>query len=200
MFLASKFAIRLPYIPLQTLLEHDGVVSEYHVFPDHKVAKTPFPQRENENQAKPNVVKYRDEAAAPPTYLLFLLYVPLGVAIFITGSRYFNYRHHGFDLISGTVIGITTAWFSFRWYHLPVGRGAGWSWGPRSSRRAFWVGFGSRGYVDEENRTTSGVVDVEMGNLSREHGATHVRATSLSSLMHSQEATGASVQETAQTV
>jgi len=112
--------------------------------------------------------RYRDEAAAPPTYLLLLVYVPLGAAIFISGSRYFNYRHHGFDIISGALIGIVTSWFSFRWYHLPVGQGSGWSWGPRSASKAFGVGVGSHGYVDEEDVGNGGVGDVEMGHLSRE--------------------------------
>lgn len=39
-------------------------------------------------------------------------------------------------------MGIVFAYIGFRMYHLPIQRGAGWSWGPRSRRRAFLRGFG----------------------------------------------------------
>jgi len=110
--------------------------------------------------------RHRDEAAAPPVYLLFLLYVPVGTALFISGTRFFNYRHHGFDIIAGGLIGCATAYFSFRLYHLPVARGSGWSWGPRSRCRAFGVGVGSHGYVEDaipHGRSGLGDEDVEMG-------------------------------------
>ena len=110
-------------------------------------------------------VVFRDEGAAPPAWLLFLVYIPLGVAIYITGTRFFEYYHFGFDLISGAVIGIVSAWFSFRWYNLPLGRSAGWSWGPRSRDRAFAVGVGRRGFVsDDPASQTSKPEDVEMGS------------------------------------
>ena len=54
------------------------------------------------------------------------------------------------DLISGSLIGIGSAWFAFRWYHLPIGRGSGWAWGPRSKDRAFGIGVGIGNYADAE--------------------------------------------------
>ena len=52
-----------------------------------------------------------------PAILLPLPYIPLGLAIFIAGSRYFDFRNHGFDILAGSAVGTTTAWFGFRLYH-----------------------------------------------------------------------------------
>ena len=110
----------------------------------------------------------RNEAAAPPLYLLFCLIVPLGVACFVCATRFYDYRHHGFDIISGSFIGIFTSWFSFRLYHMPVARGSGWSWGPRSAGRAFGVGVGSNGYVSAEDLPQREAQDdLELGFLPR---------------------------------
>jgi len=46
-----------------------------------------------------------------------LLYIPLGLAIFIAGTRYFDFRNHGFDVLAGAAIGSVTAYFGFRIYH-----------------------------------------------------------------------------------
>jgi hypothetical protein len=76
--------------------------------------------------------------------------IPISLAIYITASRFFQFYHHGFDVIIGSLIGIASSWFSFRWYHLPISRGAGWSWGARSRDRAFAVGVGYGTYVGAE--------------------------------------------------
>ena len=67
--------------------------------------------------------------------------------MYIAASRYSDFRHHGFDILSGSFIGTIAAFAAFRYYHLPLSRGAGWSWGPRSRSRAFWTGVGTGGYV-----------------------------------------------------
>jgi hypothetical protein len=51
-----------------------------------------------------------------PTFLLILPYVSLGLAIFIAGTRYFDFRNHGFDVLAGAAAGSTTASFAFRLY------------------------------------------------------------------------------------
>ena len=56
-------------------------------------------------------------STARPVYLLFLPYVPLGVAIFIAGTRYFDFRNHGWDVVAGAAVGSATAWLGFRWSH-----------------------------------------------------------------------------------
>lgn len=61
-----------------------------------------------------------EEPAAPMLYLLPLPYVPLGLAVFISGTRYFDFTNHGFDVIAGAVVGVVAAWFGFRLYHGPL--------------------------------------------------------------------------------
>lgn len=110
-------------------------------------------------------------AASPPLYLLVLTYFPIGVALFITASRYYNYRHGGFDSISGALIGAATSYFSFRWYHPPINRGRGWSWEPRSPERAFGIGVGTARYIDSPETTGHGRGDdVEMGSVPTQEG------------------------------
>ena len=55
-----------------------------------------------------------------PAILLPLPYIPIGLAIFIAGTRYFDFRNHGFDVLAGSAVGTMTAWFGFRLYHSPV--------------------------------------------------------------------------------
>ncbi|PMD33375.1 PAP2-domain-containing protein [Hyaloscypha variabilis F] len=52
-----------------------------------------------------------------PVYLLLLPYIPLGLAIFIAGTRYFDFRNHGLDVLVGAAIGSVTASLGFRMYH-----------------------------------------------------------------------------------
>ncbi|OAA61141.1 pap2 domain containing protein [Niveomyces insectorum RCEF 264] len=89
----------------------------------------------------------RRSGAAPPLYLLVVVLVPLFGSVFIAASRWFNFRHHGFDIMFGYFVGSTTAVVSFRLYHLPLCRGAGWAWGPRSADKAFWAGVGSSSWA-----------------------------------------------------
>jgi membrane-associated phospholipid phosphatase len=58
-----------------------------------------------------------EEAAALPVYKLLLPYIPLGLAIFIAGTRYFDFRNHGFDVLAGAAVGSITAYMGFRLYH-----------------------------------------------------------------------------------
>jgi hypothetical protein len=51
-----------------------------------------------------------------PTFLLILPYVSLGLAIFIAGTRYFDFRNHGFDVLAVAAAGTATASFAFRLY------------------------------------------------------------------------------------
>jgi hypothetical protein len=103
----------------------------------------------------------RRRGAAPPVYLMLLAFFPTATAAFIAGSRWFNYRHHGFDILFGSALGIFFAYIGFNMYHLPIRRGAGWAWGARSSRRAFMrgVGFPSSLGTDSWSYTHNGDVE-----------------------------------------
>jgi len=78
--------------------------------------------------------------------------IPFFGSIFIAGSRWWDFRHHGFDILFGYLIGTIAAFFSFRYYHLPISSGAGWAWGPRSQDKAFWAGVGSFSYATDHLR------------------------------------------------
>lgn len=91
----------------------------------------------------------RDQAAAPPLYLLLIAIIPVGSATYISLTRWFDYRHHGIDILTGALIGFVCAYLSFRMYHLPIHGGAGWAWGARRRERAFWLGIGVPSYVSE---------------------------------------------------
>lgn len=102
----------------------------------------------------------RRQAAAPPLYLLAFAAAPSCVAVFIASSRWFDFRHHGFDILFGFLIGTVCAVCAFRWYHLPVSRGAGWAWGPRCADKAWWAGVGSFSYaMDWEPDVGAAAVD-----------------------------------------
>jgi hypothetical protein len=143
LFLCSKFAIAIPFLPIRSTSETTGARYD----PDDPLHFEEAPQ---DNEASIAYMPYRNRAAAPPVYLLALPLVPISAAIYITATRFFQFYHHGFDLIFGSGIGIISAWFSFRLYHLPVSRGAGWSWGARSRNRAWAIGVGQGGYVGNE--------------------------------------------------
>jgi membrane-associated phospholipid phosphatase len=125
-----------------------------------------------------NATPLRNQAAAPPLYLSLLAFLPVGAALYVSASRYPDNRHAGFDIIAGAAIGAAFAWVGFRWYHLPIRRGAGWSWGPRSRDRAFYVGIGIPSYVgpegwDGERSRRDNYQDLELGNMvgEREDGS-----------------------------
>ncbi|PWY83230.1 acid phosphatase/Vanadium-dependent haloperoxidase [Aspergillus sclerotioniger CBS 115572] len=96
----------------------------------------------------------RNQGAAPPVYMLIVAFVPIAVAFFISASRWFDYRHHGFDIIFGSVMGMVFAWVGFRLYQLPIMRGAGWAWGARSREHAFFTGVGLPSHVAADNWAT----------------------------------------------
>lgn len=172
MFLASKFSVAIPFLPSRP----------YTTNPDHvsAVARSNLKNRSilPLNAKDSNTYSYTDErvvpdryqAAAPPVYSLIFVLVPIGTAIYVCSTRFTDYRHFGFDLLFGSFIGITAAWFSFRWYHLPITRGAGWSWGPRSYQRSWGIGVGVGSYVGTEGWSHYG--DSETAAMVAERPAT----------------------------
>jgi hypothetical protein len=148
LFLCSKFAIAVPFLPSRSASETVGARYD----PDDPLH---FEPRAALEDARPPYFPYRNRAAAPPVYLLALPLVPICAAIYITSTRFAQFYHHGFDLMFGSAIGILSSWFSFRLYHLPISRGAGWSWGARSRNRAWGITIGQGGYVGPEGWSNS---------------------------------------------
>ena len=110
----------------------------------------------NEDRLLRDLEPLRNQAASPPAYLLVLVFVPICAAIYISSTRFSDFRHFGFDILFGSLVGALFAWFGFRWTHLPVRQGAGWSWGARTRDRAFGIGMGVMGYVGQEGWESSG--------------------------------------------
>lgn len=177
LFLASKLAITIPFLAPRNYSRSTRV---FAAFPsrtprhglssrfrpnvsadrnaengyakDPEVLEDPYASPSGHDDAE---IAARSQSAAPPIYLLVIAFVPFGVAVYICATRFTDFYHFGFDLLSGFFIGTLTAIFSFRFYHLPISGGAGWAWGPRSAKRAFWAGIGVGTYSsiegDDEN-------------------------------------------------
>ncbi|KFY91028.1 hypothetical protein V500_04838 [Pseudogymnoascus sp. VKM F-4518 (FW-2643)] len=166
LFLASKLALTLPFLAPKPPTQSDS--SYYSAFP----SRLPSSASSKYDTDQPSNLDHRQigarsQAASPPLYLLALAFIPTGAAMYIAASRYSDFRHHGFDILSGSFIGTVAAFAAFRYYHLPLSRGAGWSWGPRSRTRAFWAGVGVGGYVggkDEGREAGEAVMMEDLGS------------------------------------
>jgi membrane-associated phospholipid phosphatase len=165
LFLCSKFAIAIPFLPNYTTPQVAGISgSENHqLLPLNNEGRysTEDPQdkrfgsRDSGHSDSPTT-PIRNRAAAPPNHLIIVAFLPIGIAIWITSTRFVEFYHFGFDMISGALIGIGSAWFAFRWYHLPVRNGQGWAWGARSRDRAFGIAVGTNNsYVGDEGWDTA---------------------------------------------
>lgn len=164
LFIASKFAV-IPFLAPSP--NADSASASLSAFPSRTTRlphSLPYSNAETntyelshrgasteplKHRTAPPLWAARHQAAAPPVYLLVATAAPFLASVFIASSRWFNFRHHGFDILFGFSIGFATAVLSFRFYHLPLGRGAGWAWGPRSEGRAFWAGVGRSGFAAE---------------------------------------------------
>ena len=89
----------------------------------------------------------------------------MSLAIYVSSTRYSDFMHHGFDIISGAILGIASAWLGFRWYHLPITRGAGWAWAPRGPDRAFGRGIGLPTYTSNDETSRRDANDLESGPI-----------------------------------
>lgn len=178
LFLASKFAVTIPYLaprPYSTNPAYTSAVAPSNL---KKKVSTAFQKQESSistpsSYAEESVVPIRYQNAAPPVYTLILILVPVGAAIYVCATRFVDYRHFGFDILFGSLIGITTSWFSFRFYHLPITRGAGWAWGPRSYDRAWGIGVGRGNYVGTEGWSKAGRSETAGNVNGNGHGHGH---------------------------
>jgi membrane-associated phospholipid phosphatase len=157
LFICAKFAVQIPYLTPGSSSQR--YISTFDEEPDSL-------QKSSESTVTyPRYDPLRNQAAAPPIWLVIVAFIPIATAMFISTSRWFDYRHHGFDIISGSLLGIFTAYYGFRMYHLPLQGGNGWAWGARSRDRAFWLGIGRPGYVGDEGWEAGGA-DIEKGHIS----------------------------------
>ncbi|KAK4547347.1 hypothetical protein LTR36_001003 [Oleoguttula mirabilis] len=181
LFLCSKFSIGIPYLPREpTASDSKSAPSQARaVLPLH-VRDSGEETAKDDNDDGANIlegtspsassqpISIRTLAASPPVYLIVPAFLPIAVAVYISSTRYAQFYHHGFDILSGSLIGILTAWFAFRWYHLPLSRGQGWAWGSRSQSRAFGIGVGTGGYKEERGWNERGTRMSDLGtNRSR---------------------------------
>ncbi|RDL41966.1 uncharacterized protein BP5553_01945 [Venustampulla echinocandica] len=175
LFLASKLAITIPFLSPRAYSDDRSYLSP---FPSHaqriaagssgiirpvekRTLSSSSDQAEHPSGHNAAFIAARNEAAAPPVYLLAVAIIPWFASIYISSTRYSDFRHHGFDILFGYFIGLVCAIFAFRYYHLPIGQGAGWAWGPRSRDRSFWAGIGVGSYAGT-NRRSGGVLDPEV--------------------------------------
>jgi len=185
LFLASKLAITFPFLA-PALWSADS--AHFSAFPSR--AQKSQRQRvvnSSSDKAGPSselnidfqssdhqnvLVAARNQAAAPPVYLLVIVVVPFFASIYISSTRFSDFRHHGFDILFGYFIGAVSAVFSYRYYHLPLSQGAGWSWGPRSRKRSFWAGVGVSSYAGSSDCLPETSADIEAGAVTRQgdHG------------------------------
>lgn len=173
LFVASKFAITIPFLapagsdpaafaafPSRTRVPNIKVTGPNTYELPTRSASVPATSSMDSTLggghgvSRPNqtVSAVRRQAAAPPIYLLCVAVIPFFASVYIAGSRWWDFRHHAFDIIFGYLIGTVSAFFAFRYYHLPISNGAGWAWGPRSRDKAFWAGVGSFSYATDHLR------------------------------------------------
>ncbi|TQV95927.1 PAP2 domain-containing protein [Cordyceps javanica] len=169
LYLASKFAVTLPWI----MPGSSDNVASHAAFPSRQGqadAQAQNGYEEGNDPSWPLSAKRssssklhgaRMRAAAPPVFLLVITLVPFCLSMVISASRWFNYRHHGFDILFGYLIGTICAIYSFRYYHMPIQDGAGWAWGPRNPARAFWAGVGNVGYGSPNSDQVAESADIE---------------------------------------
>jgi len=159
LWLCSKFSITVPYLPLHSARPGSAdsrQPADIELLPLHHPVTTTGDTNDKsfdrpvQNRESMQSMPLYNQAASPPTYGLLLVLIPLGVATYITSTRYHEFWHFGFDVLSGSLIGILSAWLAFRWYHLPLNRGQGWAWGPRTRDRAFGIGVGIGNYAGPE--------------------------------------------------
>jgi membrane-associated phospholipid phosphatase len=123
LFLAAKLSANIPFL---TSIPHDAITLE-------------------------NATDRSKEAAAPPLYGLVVVLIPFCTAIYVASTRFTDNKHAGFDIIFASLEGMICAWLAFRWYHLPIRRGARWAWGPRRENAAFGIGVGAEHYGSKRN-------------------------------------------------
>jgi membrane-associated phospholipid phosphatase len=150
LWLAAKLGVGVPFLLGGTIDETENSI---RARPSQTRPPTDL-EEANDNTAnymrfnRGDLLTYsaRKQDAAPPIYLLVITLIPLEAAVYICSSRWYDFQHHGFDIIFGFLIGTLSSILAFRYYHLPLCRGAGFAWAPRSEDKLLWPGIGSGGF------------------------------------------------------
>jgi membrane-associated phospholipid phosphatase len=137
--LKNSLFFRCPHKSLTRILVAFAGLTYLSLFLAAKFAATvPFLQpTSHESLSTSAASQERKTGAAPPLYLLVIVLIPIGAAIYVASTRFTDGKHAGFDVLFGSLEGLVCAFLAFRWYHLPVRRGAGWAWAPRHRNVAF---------------------------------------------------------------
>jgi hypothetical protein len=112
LFLCHRFGVIIPISASSPNISH-AITSDAPEQNEPLLLSTLDPEIQSRAQAA-------GQAPAFPVYMLLLPYIPLGLAIFIAGTRYFDFRNHGFDVLAGAVIGSVTAFVGYKIYHLSL--------------------------------------------------------------------------------
>ncbi|KAL9024822.1 MAG: hypothetical protein Q9196_006229, partial [Gyalolechia fulgens] len=117
LFLAGQFGVLVPWMPY--LRQDKNQIHDGGSFPLTGARHANGTSSRTPTHAATETAK----PAAPPLPSLLLLLIPICVAVYITSTRYSDFRHHGFDIIFGALMGTAFSFFAFRLYHRPVVRG-----------------------------------------------------------------------------
>jgi hypothetical protein len=140
LWLCAKFSIAFPYIP-PCAFTHDRCQNMSSAGTKRHSIREPHPGSLS-SQSPSSLPSLRNQAAAPPIYLLVIAAIPIACATYIASTRWVDHRHTGFDVFCGALLGIFFAWLGFRLYNPPLGFPTGWAWAPRNRDRAFSAGIG----------------------------------------------------------
>lgn len=157
LFLATKLGAFVPFLHPANYPQNENTHSAFPSRLHYRQFNSSIPLESHEADAHPttsaanSIAGSRKEAAGPPLYLLIVTVIPFFTVVYICASRWYDYQHHGFDILFGFTIGLITSVVAFLYYHLPLGRGAGWAWAPRSKDKAFWGGLGSNSYARDRD-------------------------------------------------
>ena len=155
LWLAVKFNITIPYLqpytsndmhPSESLDDEQGL-------PLHNTRNSHTDDRSEDLTLGRNSVRprqspdYRNRAAAPPIFGPVIVTIPICLAIYISSTRYVDFKHKGVDIFSGSLLGVASAWIGFRFYNASLTEGQAWTWGPRPQEHAFAVSTGNKGWL-----------------------------------------------------
>ncbi|KAL8937880.1 MAG: hypothetical protein Q9216_004206, partial [Gyalolechia sp. 2 TL-2023] len=114
LFLASKFGVTVPWMP-DSRRRQEGNNDRSAILGNGSTTNASLPPPHHaphhQNSSSDDDVRTTittptaKPPAAPPLPLLLLPLIPICVAIYISSTRFSDFRHHGFDIIFGALMG-----------------------------------------------------------------------------------------------